>query len=132
MRVPDSFRVHIRDHGEGQDAAVEVPPTFLQFVLDGSRITSKQLFGEALARDLPCDPPLTNQTNWDAMIDSVYGGLVSACGECIIRWVAADTLLRHAPEDFGIAVSVLAAIAENASADHGLGAVCRVTVLVDL
>jgi hypothetical protein len=43
--------------------------------LDGETITDAQSLFAEINRKLPLDPPLSGRVNWDALSDSLWGGL---------------------------------------------------------
>lgn len=129
MSIPDHYRVHLRSRDEPAGAVADASPLL---VLDGSQITSEEQFFRAARQSLPCNPPLGGGCHWDALSDSVYCGLQDSFQRCTIWWKDAQELLRRDPAAFGLAVSVLADIAEWASKDTGGGLICDTRVFIDV
>ncbi len=77
------------------------------FVLAG--IDSTRSFFDAVRRTIPLDPPLHGANLvWDALVDSVSGGLWDVLEKSIaIIWLDADLLLRVDAEGFRNAVTSL-------------------------
>jgi hypothetical protein len=74
----------------------------------------KSLFA-AVREGLPLDPPLTlGSEKWDALEDSLWSGL-HAVEEpnVVVVWPEADEMLQASSNDFEIAVSILADIAQT-------------------
>jgi hypothetical protein len=76
------------------------------YELDGSRIEDAQTFFQIATDVLPLDPPLTQggQVNWDALSDSMWGGL-DRLGEprVAIVWTRAERMLDHGLPDLLVA-----------------------------
>src|SRR5207237_6274213 len=71
-------------------------------------------FFEQVRGDLPLDPPLIGSQSWDALADSLWGGIDSADASVVaIIWKGASDLRRNAPEDFAIAMSVFRDLASS-------------------
>jgi hypothetical protein len=65
---------------------------------------------------LPLDPPLGGAESWNALADSLFGGLCVLPEQCIaIVWPNAYMMAKTAPPEFDIAMSVFVDLA------HGLG-----------
>jgi hypothetical protein len=64
------------------------------------------------ARDaLPLDPPVLSHNSWDALDDSLWGGLDAVANDRIlILWPEADTMRRTSPADYAIASEILAGL----------------------
>lgn len=68
-------------------------------------IVDKSSFFEGVRNTLPQDPPLGRTRDvWDALSDSVWGGLHEHESERIaIIWPDSVRMIRHDPQEFGIA-----------------------------
>ncbi len=76
------------------------------FEINGSRIEDAETFFLIATDVLPLDPPLTlgGRVNWDALSDSMWGGL-DRLGEprVAIVWTRAERMLDHGLSDLLIA-----------------------------
>jgi hypothetical protein len=72
------------------------------------RIASRAEFFGAMRALLPLDPPMQSDRSWDALSDSLWGGL-DALPEARIAllWSDSATLKSADPDDFELAVDVL-------------------------
>jgi hypothetical protein len=77
------------------------------FVLSSEGASTRADFFDAVRASLPLDPPLFGSRSWDALEDSVWGG-IDAFDESVIviTWTGASDLRRNAPDDFAIAMGV--------------------------
>jgi hypothetical protein len=74
-----------------------------------SNISTKEDFFEALRCTLPLDPSLHGNRSWDALADSLWGGLDGLQDENIaLVWPDAARMEAHSPESYAIATSILA------------------------
>ena len=81
------------------------------------RTADKQTFGDAVRAAVPLDPPIgLGPCNWDALADSLFGGLEGLASPRIaLVWLDSDTMRDASPGDFAIALEVLGKAAEDAS-----------------
>ncbi len=70
------------------------------FEIDGSRIEDAQTFFQIAKNILPLDPPTSGRVNWDALSDSVGGGL-DLLGEPRVAfvWTRVERMLDHGLSD---------------------------------
>jgi hypothetical protein len=83
--------------------------------LDGTRIESKQTLFEQINRDLPLDPPgVGPHLKWEALADSLWGGLVDLARDAIaIEWHHARILLVHDHSTMAEALDCFQGLAET-------------------
>jgi hypothetical protein len=76
-------------------------------------ICDKSSFDWGVRSTLPLDPTLEGpQHNWDAIEDSIWGGLNSLPdSKVVIVWKDAGEMAKSSSDDFAIAESVLATVA---------------------
>jgi len=75
---------------------------------------NRAAFFDAVRRDLPLDPPLLGSESWDALSDSVWGGLdLLESSVIVILWRGAADFRTAAPDEFGMAVTVLQDLTES-------------------
>ena len=80
--------------------------------LPDDRVVDKASFIDAIRAAFPLDPPLEGSDNWDALRDSLWGGLfVHPASRIAIVWPNARAMEASAQADFEIAIDVLADIA---------------------
>jgi hypothetical protein len=85
---------------------------YTTFVLPAQGITDKASFFEAVGKTLPLDPPLGIYNVWDALSDSLSGGLYEHPDRRIaILWLGTGNMATSAPADFEKAVDLLAGVA---------------------
>ena len=65
---------------------------------------SLESFFSAARYSLPLDYPISGKVSWDALDDSLSGGLIDINAECAIVWADADELLQKDPKAFGMCV----------------------------
>jgi hypothetical protein len=95
---------------------------FRMIDLDGQNITDADSFFAATAEQLPQDPELVGQkANWDALLDSLWGGLVLLEENRVaLLWLHADRMLHQGLPDLLIATEVLRDLARQVSTtEHG-------------
>ena len=91
---------------QARDAALSSGAAVFDLVTAGGSI--RQAFFDAVGGALPLDPPLVGSRSWDALSDSVWGGLDSLDTRAIvITWRDASTFKDVAPWEFEIASSIL-------------------------
>jgi hypothetical protein len=95
---------------------------FHLFELDGEQVRDAASFFHAVVRSLPLDPPLSGSVNWDAFIDSVWGGLDDLGEERVaLVWIAAERMLEKGLPDLLIAVDCFQQLAASVRApDTGI------------
>ncbi|MFG3248454.1 barstar family protein [Streptomyces sp. NPDC048187] len=101
------------------------------FTLSTAGRTDKEAFFGAVRRTLPLDPPLGSGTVWDALSDSIWGGLHELRSpRVVIVWPDARPV-AGAEGVFPIALSILRDVAESlAEARYTSGRPTRVSVYV--
>lgn len=66
------------------------------FILDGAEVTDQASFFAKVCEQLPQDPELGGYPKWDALVDSVWGGLATLQEERIaLVWTHTDRMLEH-------------------------------------
>ncbi|MFD2764797.1 barstar family protein [Micromonospora eburnea] len=92
----------------------------------------RDAFFDAVRAALPLDPPLVSNNSWDALADSMFGGLVLLdVGQVLVVWTDAAEMIVTAPEDADTAVSVLVQTATDlAEPKYTQGRPLSVTVLL--
>jgi hypothetical protein len=72
-------------------------------------LASKKEFFEGVRGVFPLDPPLEGALSWDALDDSLWGGLDSLKDDrIVIVWPDASHMRAYAPDEYAIATNVLA------------------------
>ena len=91
---------------------------FSIFELDGHNVVDAQSFFPAAIRLFPQDPPLSGRVNWDAFLDSLWGGLDNL-GEKRVAfiWTHAEKMLDHGLEDLFIAAECFQQLASDVATD---------------
>src|SRR3569623_1566030 len=85
---------------------------YVSLALPEDRIVAKPSFIDAIRVAIPLVPPLECADNWDALRDSLWGGLfVHPASRIAIVWPNARAMEASAQADFEIAIDVLADIA---------------------
>jgi Barstar (barnase inhibitor) len=93
-------------------AQVAVRKEYLLYRISTEGRSGREAFFDAIATDLPLDPPVHGSRSWDALSDSLWEGLHSRNYDCIvILWPDASTMAEESPDDFDTAISVLADVA---------------------
>jgi Barstar (barnase inhibitor) len=78
------------------------------FVLSTEGASTRAEFFDAVRTNLPLDPPLIGSRSWDALSDSLWGGIDSVdASAVVIIWKGASDLRRNASDEFEIAMAVL-------------------------
>jgi hypothetical protein len=73
----------------------------------------RDAFFDAVRNTLPLDPPLVSNWSWDALSDSLFGGLYAlGVNRVVVVWPDAPALRDASPADYATAVSVLNDVAE--------------------
>jgi hypothetical protein len=109
--------VHEVNTAELESAVVEASTTGAPvFALSTGGSSTRADFFDAVRASLPLDPPLIGSKSWDALSDSIWGGIDGIDAPVLlITWTGAADLRRTAPEEFAVAMSVL----RNLSASLG-------------
>jgi hypothetical protein len=106
----DSLRAFLDGHG------------YRAFEIDGEAITDAETFFAEGVSSLPQDPPLSGRVNWDALRDSLWGGLDElGAGQVAFVWTHVDRMLEHGLGDLLIAVGCFTQLGfEVATKQHGI------------
>jgi hypothetical protein len=104
---------------------------FRVFALSGG-IASREAFFDAVRETIPLDPPIVSSRSWDALSDSLFGGLVSVDQDRIlIIWPNANTMAASSPIDYETAVHVLTDVVSSlADRESTQGNQKRVSVIL--
>ena len=79
------------DAGEAQAALTQ--DGWLAFVLDGTQITDRESFFTVVRRIVPLDPPVYRNCVWDALSDSLFGGIdLIEADKVAILWPSSCTI----------------------------------------
>ncbi|MBA9007219.1 barstar family protein [Thermomonospora cellulosilytica] len=71
-------------------------------------------FFDAVRESLPLDPPLAGSRSWDALADSLWGGINSLGGPSVlIIWRGSAGFRELSPDEYGMACDVLNDVAES-------------------
>lgn len=82
------------------------------FILDGAEVTDEASFFAKVGEQLPQDPTLGRCPNWDAFIDSVWGGLASLPEDRVaLVWTHAERMLEQGLPDLLEAASCFESLA---------------------
>ncbi|WP_326560011.1 barstar family protein [Micromonospora sp. NBC_01796] len=120
----DAGRRHSFESGEGVEfrpgvmavAASEIEAATASARMQGMRVYSlstgagggRDAFFDAVRATLPLDPPLASNYSWDALADSIFGGLVILdVDRVLVVWTDAAEMTAAAPVDADTAASVL-------------------------
>jgi Barstar (barnase inhibitor) len=129
----------IQKQGLQQVADFDVETGVRELVNRGSRvfmlpsgIKDKRAFFEGIRKSLPLDPPILGYHSWDALSDSLWGGLEGVdASEIAIIWPGSAEMASAQPEDFEIAKSILSDLTESlADAKPTLGNVKQLVVVL--
>jgi hypothetical protein len=83
------------------------------FDLEPAATTREAIF-EAVRSSMPLDPPIISSRSWDALSDSVWGGLHALDSRNIlITWARASEFRDAAPAEFDITSGILSGVAEQ-------------------
>jgi hypothetical protein len=101
------------------------------FVLPGG-ITGRVSFFQAIRNTIPLNPPLVGDSVWDALSDSLFGGLLDLGDESLaIIWSDSTVMAGQAPAEFEFARSVLTQVAEQlANSTYTVGNPKRVAIVL--
>jgi hypothetical protein len=97
-------------------------------------VDGKHQFFDAMVATFPLDPPLSRERDsWDALYDSLFGGLDALPDtQVAILWPEPLALADGDPAAYEIAVSILAALTQDLSDPENLGGDPPTTVVVAL
>lgn len=95
-------------------------------------LRDRQAFLQALVgMKFPLDPPMTVVRSWDALLDSVRGGLQDLDAERVaIVWPDPSAMKLRAPDDLGGIMLILGDVAAHAPAWAKAGAPADLRVVV--
>jgi hypothetical protein len=86
---------------------------WLVYVLPGG-VDGKGLFFAAVKAVLPLNPPVKGNEKWDALSDSLFGGLDEIEAKKIaVIWPDAALMAARDPQEFATAISVLSDVATS-------------------
>ena len=102
------------------------------FSLRGSTIDSRSVFFREVKASLPLDPPLAGDRSWDALSDSLWGGIDGLNdSRVLIVWEDASVMARAAPDEFEMARSILDDVARSLGSERDTdGSVKEVEVVL--
>ena len=84
------------------------------FELPGTEISDHSSFFDAVRRSLPLSPPLLGDASWDALSDSIWGGLDELEADRIaIVWRETRQLMEGDRSAYEVAVEVLQGISDT-------------------
>lgn len=84
------------------------------FELDGSEIVDCKSFFDRAREILPMAPPLLGSHSWDALSDSVWGGLYELdTKKLLVVWRDANQMASRARSDYDIAIEILNDLARD-------------------
>ncbi len=102
------------------------------FEIDGSRIEDAQTFFQIAKKVLPLDPPISGRVNWDALSDSMWGG-VDRLGEPRVAyvWTNVERMLDRGLYDLLMASSCFQDVAVSVhDPQHGISTVVDLLVFL--
>jgi len=87
---------------------------YLVYVLPKDGVVDRESFFDAVRECLPLAPPLVGSHSWDALSDSVWGGIdaLDASG-IVIVWQNSGLIRRTSPQEYETALEVLADLSES-------------------
>jgi hypothetical protein len=104
--IPGVHEVSPEEAASASLAASSAGARVFAFSTEGA--SSRADFFSAVRANLPLDPPLIGSRSWDALSDSLWGGIDGLDASIVvITWAGASDLHQNAPEDFAIAMAVL-------------------------
>lgn len=84
------------------------------FSLSTTGASTRADFFDAVRASLPLDPPLVGSRSWDALLDSLRGGIEEVGAALIvITWTGAADLRSAHPADYDMAIEVLRAVTSD-------------------
>ncbi|WP_163573238.1 helix-turn-helix transcriptional regulator [Fodinicola feengrottensis] len=117
--APDAYRGRVNIEWIEPSAVAEVVRAaradgFEVYVLSTTGESDRQAFFDAVRTGCPLDPPLVSARSWDAMIDSLSGGLLVVDAVRIaIVWSGSAAIRADNPTEFEVALSVLTAVCDR-------------------
>ncbi len=95
-------------------------------------IKDSRTFFEAVKSILPLDPPLVGDRSWDALSDSLWGGIDRLDARRIaVVWPGAVEMEQASPDEFKIVESILVDLSNSlASEEHTVGNPKELTVIL--
>ncbi len=88
--------------------------------LDGSSVDDAESFFKKVKSLLPLDPPISGAVNWDALSDSLWGGLDELReARVALLWLHAEKMLHHGLCDLLSAVDCLQSVARSFNDNAG-------------
>ncbi|MEU4679097.1 barstar family protein [Micromonospora sp. NPDC023737] len=82
------------------------------FSLPSRAGAGREAFFDAVRAALPLDPPLLGNRSWDALSDSLFGGLLALGADRILLvWTNAARMVAVSPDEADTAMAVLADVA---------------------
>ncbi|MGW2564374.1 barstar family protein [Streptomyces sp. NPDC001514] len=106
--------IRAQDADEVVRAAASENCPLYEFSTEG--LWGTKAFFDAVRSTLPLDPPIVGSRSWDALSDSLWEGIhAKNCGRVAVLWRDATAFSENSPDDFRIAVDVLAEVAETLS-----------------
>jgi hypothetical protein len=107
LRIP-AFGVHLRQSVSAEELISKLRAEgWPVYVIEGAP-DSKAEFHEAVRAALPQDPPLGPTPNWDALLDSVWGGIGTLGEERVaVIWPDSTRLAEGDPDTYRVAKEIL-------------------------
>lgn len=95
---------------------------FKVYTLDGRNISNVYNFFKEAIKVLPQDPPLFGRTNFDAFVDSIWGGVDEAGYDKVaIMWEKSNNIINKSPNDLNRIVRCFEELAESfKTSEYGL------------
>lgn len=99
--------------------------------LKGDHADDRASFFDAVRATLPLDPPFVGSYSWDALSDSIWGGLDGLETHRILKIWSNSDQLKESPKDFEFALSVLRQVTKTIASEELIaGSPKEVTVLL--
>ena len=87
---------------------------WMTFVLDGAKMGHRRAVFATIRQVLPLDPPIESDRSWDALADSLWGGIDALEAKRVaIIWKNCEAMARRAPEDFEIVLGILRDLSDS-------------------
>jgi len=84
------------------------------YVLPNSGIADRESLFDAVRASLPLDPPLIGTRSWDALSDSLWGGIDALdSSRVVIVWPNSAEMERVSPDAYKMALDVFADVAAS-------------------
>jgi hypothetical protein len=69
--------------------------------LDGTKITNSEFFIKEIMLKFPLDPTLSGKVNYDALTDSMWGGLdLLKKNKVVLKWDSYNSIVQNNIQDF--------------------------------